>query len=127
MVEGSLLANLYLPVEPPMGTGKAKPNTCHLNLGNSMGIQERHTMPVLTGEAVPVIPPRGSQQETAPTPNLTNSEYAPEASRNMLQTRSEIRERCPRQGNMLEVPKVRLEVGRNAFSYISPPICNEIP
>uniref|UniRef100_A0A1B6ESK4 Uncharacterized protein n=1 Tax=Cuerna arida TaxID=1464854 RepID=A0A1B6ESK4_9HEMI len=38
----------------------------------------------------------------------------------MLQARSEVRERCTRQDSMLEVPKVRLELGRNAFSYFAP-------
>ncbi|KAG8289376.1 hypothetical protein J6590_105602, partial [Homalodisca vitripennis] len=37
--QGSLMAGLFLPVEPTMGQQKP---TCHLNLGNLMDVQERH-------------------------------------------------------------------------------------
>lgn len=44
----------------------------------------------------------------------------------MLQTRAELRDRRTRQDAMLEVPKVRLEMGRNRFGYFGPLIYNSV-
>ncbi|KAG8248140.1 hypothetical protein J6590_046360 [Homalodisca vitripennis] len=45
----------------------------------------------------------------------------------MLQTRAEIRDCHTRQDAMLEVPRVRLEMGRNGFRYFGPQIYNSVP
>ncbi|KAG8245369.1 hypothetical protein J6590_107719 [Homalodisca vitripennis] len=47
--------------------------------------------------------------------------------RGMLQTRAEIRDCHTRQDAMLEVPRVRLEMGRNGFRYFGPQIYNSVP
>ncbi|KAG8333765.1 hypothetical protein J6590_103795 [Homalodisca vitripennis] len=47
--------------------------------------------------------------------------------RGMLQTRAEIRDCHTRQDAMLEVPRVRLEMGRNRFRYFGPQIYNSVP
>ncbi|KAG8256032.1 hypothetical protein J6590_078229 [Homalodisca vitripennis] len=47
--------------------------------------------------------------------------------RGMLHTRAEIRDYHTRQDAMLEVPRVRLEMGRNGFRYCGPQIYNSVP
>ncbi|KAG8250576.1 hypothetical protein J6590_098840, partial [Homalodisca vitripennis] len=47
--------------------------------------------------------------------------------RGILQTRAEIRDCHTRQDAMLEVPRARLEMGRNGFRYFGPQIYNSAP
>ena len=44
-----------------------------------------------------------------------------------LTTRCLIRERCTRQDSMLQLPQIRTEAGRKAFSYFGPIIYNALP
>ncbi|KAG8280540.1 hypothetical protein J6590_079944 [Homalodisca vitripennis] len=45
----------------------------------------------------------------------------------MLQTRAEIRDCHTPQDAMLELPRVRLEMGRNEFKYFGPQMYNSVP